>query len=122
MTTKTDTLCDCGHVAKSDGMTPGYGIAPDGTKHCFACCAERDKAQMREKGRATLYWAKSADGWHVSNWPGTLKIKPRRVSHGRHNMARMRTDVWFTFEGQHWHGVTYGEWTQILHCRRLKNQ
>lgn len=106
-----------GHVATVDAMI------------CYACCAETDQADMVADGRATLYLTHDqiprgtcypfADG-HVSNWPGTLKLKCR-VKRGHHNIARHRYDAWFTGpDGKPWHGVQYGDNTQILHCRRVR--
>jgi hypothetical protein len=121
----------------------------DGTERriCYDCSAERERAHMREHGKTTLYLVESTEelpcecppAWaahhhpgrqthqvkrfSVTDWPGRLVIKlpdgyyPRK---GRHNIAGTRRDVWFTFEGRTWHGVQYGEDTQLLHCRRLK--
>jgi hypothetical protein len=53
-------------------------------------------------------------------WPGTLKIRCG-VRTGRHNIAGKRYDVWFVGpDGKNWHGVTYGDNTQICRVRRLK--
>lgn len=54
------------------------------------------------------------------SWPGTLKIKCH-VRTGRHNIAGTRYDVWFTFNGKNFYGVTYGDKTQICHIRRIKD-
>lgn len=70
-----------------------------------------------EHGKITLYLS---NGDKVTNWPGSLRIRAYRVKHGKHNIARTRTDAWFTFEGANWHGVNYGKDSQILHCRRTK--
>jgi hypothetical protein len=56
----------------------------------------------------------------LTNWPGSLSIQVRRIKTGHHNIAGKRYDVWFTFEGHEWHGVQYGDNTQICHCRKLK--
>lgn len=109
-------------VKPENGFTTGYGTDSEGRRHCYACCAERDRQSMRETGRATLYLVKRDDGWHATNWPGSLDIKlhaePRK---GYHNMARYRYDVWFDAFGRSWHGVQYGDNTQILHCRSVKS-
>ena len=122
------TTLDCGHPpSEHSDCTTGYGIDKNGKKHCYTCCGERDKADMRSSGKATLYlsskphpqfdWQKR---YFVSNWPGSLLIEVGFVKKGRHNIAGTRCDVWFTFEGAEWHGVQYGENTQICHCKRVK--
>lgn len=111
----------------------GYGTYDGGAKICYGCIAERDLAHMRETGKATLYLTMVAEfpgpgmvppiGWPthiVSNWPGTLKFPVRRVRKGRHNMAGVRYDFAFEVEGSPWVGVTYGDNTQIAHCRKVK--
>lgn len=111
-------------------------IADNGDKTCFDCCALVDREYMREHGRIDLYltheksltieraYTTNQEWTHiakVSNWPGTLSI-PCRVKKGRHNMARWRYDAWFTFEGQSWHGVQYGDNTMIIHCKKIKGK
>ena len=115
-------ILDCGHApsAHSD-FTTGYGIDRDGKKHCYACCADDDRKQMQETGRITLYLSESKTGeWSVSNWPGSLRFPCNVPRVSRHNIARWRYDVWFTANGENWHGVQYGDNTQICHCRRTK--
>jgi hypothetical protein len=113
---------DCGEV-KPVGTScgTGYGYDKENRIICYACCGERDKKQMQETGRATLYLVES-DGQHwVTNWPNTLKFSAG-VSVGRHNIAGRRYDAWFhDHTGARWHGVTYGDNTQICHCKRLKH-
>lgn len=104
----------------------------DGSILCDECCGEEDRRAMVETGRATLYLSYQdygKRGWlgekyvsaTVSNWPGTLKFHSNLIKVGRHNMAGTRYDVWFKGpDGKDWHGVQYGENTQICHCRRIK--
>lgn len=141
-------ILECGHPeSPHSDITRGYGTNKDGKRHCYACCAEHDKADMIATGRATLYLCgvdvppegserggMASQGpsmipsqrpkvrrWYVKNWPGSLSFPVRHMRKGRHNMARSRYDVWFTGpDGTEWHGVQYGENTQILHCRRVK--
>lgn len=115
-----ETKLDCGHEATPTECSPGYGIDREGKKHCFACCAERDKTDMRENGKICLYLTKGAEDWKVTNWPGSLSIPVPQPKTGRHNLAGSRYDVWFSFERKLWHGVQYGENTQICHCKRIK--
>lgn len=116
---------DCGAAI----VAAQYGIW-DGRKVCYACCAKRDAAYMRERGSALLYLDTSltyqtihgAAGWRVTNWPGSLVISVDRSRQGKHNIAGVRYDVWFAFEGQQWHGVTYGDNTQLCHCKRINSR
>jgi hypothetical protein len=121
-----------------------YGKTAEGKIRCFTCCAEEDKAQMDRlhmdhTGKICMYLThrpfpmhndRGAQKWimgttvagTLTNWPGTLSF-PCRVKIGRHNIARYRYDVWFTdHNGNPWHGVTYGEKTQICHCHRIKGR
>jgi len=92
---------------------------------CYACCAERDKKHMKEKGEIALYL--SDDGAmssaRVGNWAGTLNYKVVRYSRSKHNIAGVRYDVWFRDDdGALWWGVNYGHNSQLTRCRRLKRQ
>lgn len=121
---------DCGQVKPvgTSGGT-GYGYAehadnPDAKPICYECCGKREKALMIETGRATLYFTPIKDAhWNkckVTDWPGTLEFIGG-YSIGRHNMAGKRYDVHFKGpDGAQWHGVTYGDNTQICHCKRTK--
>lgn len=131
----------CGKECKPLGYgDTRYGKTSDGKKICFACCAERDKATMDREGRICLYlthdaFPRATDQWgatnkcmgsttsgKVANWPGTLAF-PCHVKVGRHNIARTRYDVWFTdHNGNPWHGVQYGDNTQICHCRKISRK
>lgn len=108
-----DTCDRCNKTLGSDGFSAGYGIDMRGMKYCYGCCALNDAEQMRRDNRITLYLAKD----EVTNWPGSLRIPVRAQRIGRHNMAGKRYDVWFRFAGKQWHGVQYGDNTQICHCR-----
>ena len=127
--------CDrCGLDKTHDANhTTGYGVMPDGQKHCFACCGETDAELMASMVDAMrqglkvqplcLYLSRQPDGSHsVTNWPGTLTIRPTHVSKGCHNIARWRYDVWFNANGAEWHGVQYGDNTQIVHCKPLRKK
>lgn len=117
--------CDqCGKAKESQGIGTGYGLDDNGQKICYECCGENDKAAIRimDIGEKTyLYLSKDDNGWCVSNWPGTLKIrihhKPRK---GGHNFAGCRYDVWFEYYGKNYWGVQYGDNTQICHITRIR--
>jgi len=102
------------------GVTTGYGLDENDNKVCYDCCAEKDKKVMREQGKISLYLSNDNLKYKVTNWPGTLCFIPYHVTTGRHNIAGIRYDVWFLFEGKSWHGTTYGNNTQICHCKRAK--
>lgn len=115
-------ILDCGHEpSEHSSFTTGYGTSPDGKTYCYQCCADRDKQQMRDDGRTTLYLVKDGESYKATNWPASLTFHPFHVRKGHHNIARTRYDFWFSFEGQPWHGVQYGENSQVAHCRRVKS-
>lgn len=118
----TDTILDCGHVPTPDahGIGTGYGRdAADGRTYCYACCADRERARMVESGRATLYLSTATR--EITDWPGMLRFRALSIRKGRHNIARTRYDVGFVGpDGQPWHGVQYGDNTEIIHCKRVK--
>jgi len=113
---------DCGEVkpVHHGRITTGYGYDEYDNIVCFECCGKRDAATMRETGKATLYLTSDKGEYFVSNWPSTLKLSAY-VRRGRHNIAGKRYDAWFWFENTKWYGVTYGDNTQICHCKRLKH-
>jgi len=102
-------------------ITTGYGINPDGKIVCFSCCGFEDRARMMMEDRITLYLVKRNGEYRVTNWPGTLDLSCR-VTKGRHNIARTRYDAYFAFGGRLWHGVNYGENSQILHCKASQRE
>lgn len=126
------TIFDCTrcgqHIEHTDTLTTGYGTNAQGEKVCFVCCGILDKAKMHDTGKATGYLVKTTDQsnlplWKVTNWPGTLSYTVKYQRKGHHNIARTRQDVWFEDEhGHNWHGVQYGNMTQLCHCKRLKTR
>lgn len=95
--------------------------------------SETDKALMRDAGKITLYLVRgpklppklgSDDRVvaHLVNWDASLSIPTRRIKRSPHNIARYRYDTWFVFEGDVWHGVQYGDMTQLCHCKRTKTK
>lgn len=123
MRTLNDTArcADCKTLLEPIGHSPGCGLRSDGSKLCYACCAIVDADQMDKTGKATLYLRGNLlTGQELTNWPGSLRITVFVSKSGKHNMAGCRTDVWFRFNKQFWHGVQYGENTQLCHCKRVK--
>ena len=106
------------------GCSTGYGEDSQGNKICFECCGKQDRGEMLRTGRATLYLSGGTArfyGEKITNWPGSLEFKASLVKKGHHNIAGSRYDVWFHGPDNHlWHGVQYGENTQLLHCQRTK--
>lgn len=133
---QVQTCADCGN------STHKYGLDSTGLYHCYRCCAQRDLDDMRATGKAMLYLTLvDATPQHtrttylgstqrkaakLTNWPGSLTldnvcIQYTRYGHYTPNAGYMpRSDVWFTFDGAWWHGVSYGNYTQLTHCRRTK--
>lgn len=126
MQTATETTCDrCGSKCEGAGIGSGYGRMADGQIRCYSCCALEDRERMAQDGRIVLYLSRvngGPNGWELTNWPGTLRIPVRCASVGRNNLAGTRRDVYFAFEGREWHGVQYGESSQLCRCRALKVQ
>ena len=113
----------CRNIEYVSAFSEGYGVDTEtGHKICYACCGKADADRMEKDGKATLYLSRDKDGegLSVGNWPGTLKLPVNHVRKGHHNIARTRTDVWFMFRGQRWHGVQIGRWSDICHCKRNK--
>ena len=86
-------VCTCGHpptARDADSCGTGYATDDKGDPYCYTCCADRDRADMIETGRATLYLvsrpnpnpatvgsdmrARAARHWFVTNWPGSLEF------------------------------------------------
>jgi hypothetical protein len=108
----------------------GYATLDNGYYLCYECCGinDRNKLLNSQPGdRFTQYLVFRNDCQFITNWPGTMEITPFTVSKGSHNMARYRYDTWFCLkkdngEKLYFHGVTYGDMTQIHHVRRLKRK
>lgn len=114
----------CGAECKPNGAGTGYGVTQAGERICYKCCGEMDRERLlnaKPGEKSFLYLTVSEGESYLSNWPGTLKIQvyPKR---GKHNIAGRRYDVWFSFGAHEFHGVNYGENTQICHIKRLKNE
>jgi hypothetical protein len=76
---------------------------------------------MLETKRATMYLVKEGDNWYVTNWIGNIRYLAS-VKKGRHNIARTRYDAWFHGPmNTIWHGVQYGENTQVIWCKEIKH-
>ena len=128
-----DIFCErCGKkIVSKYEFTTGFAYYVDENgkriKICYNCCADIERSEIEkckpgDKYILYLHYEKNGEygSSYVCNWPGTLKyICGVRV--GRHNIARVRYDVWFTDHiGREWYGVRYGDNTEICHCKLLK--
>lgn len=111
--------CQQNKVHESEVST-GYGYNSKDEKICFECCGVNDAAELKQlqpKQKAVQYW----DGKNITNWAASLVINPYAVTHGSHNMAGKRTDVYFRFEGRKFHAVQDGNFSQIAYINVLKS-
>lgn len=119
---------DCGHYpSEHSEHTTGYVITKGGMKICRQCCAEHDRQEMirshNSKALPLYLIEKDNRPVFVSNWPRTLKFAVKQFTKGKHNIAGSRIDVWFNGpDGGLWHGVQYGQWTQIVHCLGIRGR
>ena len=124
---------DCGHTIDTNdlGHTRGYGIDENNKKICYGCCAEKDKQYMLNNGKIKLYLVQrgkwqykpndNVSTWNITNWPNSLSFPVIWYEIGGHNFAGIRYDIWFVGPDDHiWHGVQYGENTELCHCKRTK--
>ena len=118
--TTTFTCSQCGKTKTHESeISTGYGTDKDGNKVCFDCCGLNDAKELDglQKGqKAIQYW----NGEAITNWPGTLVIKPYYKTKGRHNIAGTREDIYFRFNGNNFHATQYGNNSQIAHIRKIK--
>lgn len=116
-------ILSCGHApSESNSLAAGYAQDKSGRRICYDCAAQIEQQGMIENKRATLYLTRDNDGYlWITNWSGRLKIKVRYAKKGRHNMARVRFDAWFVFNGYWWHGTSYGLNTELIHCKQTKD-
>lgn len=119
---------DSKYCSVCGSMVIGGSYATDGRGEvvCYCCCAVSDVRRMVVTGKIELYLSPlgRADRYlryKITNWPGTLRCEISYVRVGRHNMAGKRYDAWFCGPDNYlWHGVQYGDNTQILRCSRTK--
>ena len=120
-------VCElCGAECKSNGIAAGYAITDEGMKICYDCCGKIDMEHLKNAKLGNKYYfylCEEKEGecvkYFVSNWPGTFKLRvyPKE---GRHNIAGKRMDFWFEYYGNNFHGVQYGNDSQIAHVRCVK--
>jgi len=119
-------ILECGHEPSAhEAFTIGYGSDELGNRSCYDCIAVLDRNEMNRTGKATMYLSSEElipglKSWKVTNWPGSLVFTiGGAIKYGKHNFAGTRYDVWFSASGATWHGVQYGDNTQIVHCKRV---
>lgn len=110
-------IFDCGHN-NNDGK---YVLDNDGKTYCYECNAEKELTNMRETGRATMYFVEKNSQYFVAIRTGFISWPVLRAKTSFHNLAGVRYDYWFRIhDGTLWHGYTVGDNTQIAHCKRVK--
>lgn len=92
-----------------------FGYDKNKRKYCYSCCGKFDEEVMQKYGKIDLYYCNNT----ISNWPGTLKIVPTKVTVGYHNICRTVTYVYFKFNNENWTGKNLGN-NDILRCKRVK--
>lgn len=128
-------LLDCGHPPSDHSdITTGYGRwkneeTGEWQTFCYACGAEKERDWMIVKGKTILYLVQHNDGTcEITDWPGELRFRVLSLRKGRHNIARVRYDVWFHGPDEYggysamWWGVQYGDNTQLCHCKRIRRK
>lgn len=123
---------DCGKVVglrklhdATYSLGTGYGVDKRGKAVCYDCCAIRDGKELEALpygGKTCLYLNEKLHDTvkHITNWSGTLAIPVRYTRQGKHNMAGVRRDVWFSYKGDEYQGTQYGNFSDIVHIRKLK--
>lgn len=124
-TTKKFTCDQCGETKEPaiDSISTGYGTDKDNKKICFTCCGINDLSKLENAkiGDRFTYYLINRDGKHfIENWPGTMSIRIHYVRKGKHNIAGSRYDFWFGYKGNNFHGIQYGNFTQIAHIKTVK--
>jgi hypothetical protein len=122
-----DTILDCGHKPSPHGpYTTGYAYnVTDDKTLCYDCAAKIEHQYMLDNNKTVLYLVRNTSElnpfYEVTDWPGKLRFRVRHMKTGRYNLARKAYHVWFTGPNNtNWHGVTYGDNTQLCHCKRIK--
>lgn len=100
-------------------ITTGYGKNSNGDKVCYQCIGENDDkhlSSMKVGEKVVLYLHEG----RVQNWPNTFSRLVYGLRTSRHNIAGKRYDFWFNHNGRQFHGVQFGDNTQVAHCKLLK--
>ena len=124
-TTTRIECCKCGKPCKPSGISAGYAVDKDGNHYCYTCSSKHEEQTLRELpigGKTYLYltFDKENCRWKLQNWTGLLSIPIYSVKRGRHNFAGNRYDFWFVYHGNTYHGVQYGDNTEVATVTRIK--
>ena len=117
-------ILDCGHYPSEHGdFTTGYGVEPGtGKKFCHECCAQWEREQMINTGRAALYYDEK--NHTVTDWPGQLRFNLCVEWAGSHNWWCIKNVVFMRFigpDGAVWTGKHFNSgYNQIVYCKRTK--
>lgn len=128
---------DCGEAKPfpMKGGGTGYGVRRDDngaeSMSCYACCSERERADMLATGQGVLYLTgirvfgmdpKPGEAMRVTDWPGGLSFPVMSHWTGRHNFGGRVNFVRFIGpDGGEWSGRNVGD-SQICRVRRIKPQ
>ena len=117
-------ICDCGHAPSEHlDITTGYSYDKDDKTYCYDCSAKIERQSMVDTGRAILYLTQKDGVHYVTDWPGRLRFRTGIPQTSKHNIARIRRDVWFHGPDDHvWHGVQYGDNSDLCYCKRTKEK
>lgn len=108
MNATTPELLECGHAeSPHSSFTRGYGTDDQGNRHCYDCCARRDREAMLATGRIVLYI--DSKGENVTNWPGSLSFEVGTIRASRIGFCRDGRLAYFRGLGMY------------ARCRRLKD-
>ena len=105
-----ELILDCGHKESAHSeYTRGYGTDKDGKKHCYKCCLEMDKKEMRKTGKCFAYHSKENGKDVISSWPGlTISDKVEILNYSTDNFGGKRTYLRFVFDNEIWSGFSMG--------------
>ena len=107
----------CGNKFVKTGCGTGYGVDKNNNKICYECCGKNDIENLKNGSlNVGLYYSNGK----ITNWINNLVINPYRHKTGKHNIAGIRHDVWFTCGNKKYHGIQYGYNSEILHYKQVK--
>ena len=103
---------------------PGYGKDRDGNIVCYDCAGKMDAdtlESLKPGEWMDLYLVNDVDGnYWVQNWPGSLKFNIYPPPHWQAQSFRNWYDIWFFFRNNRYHGVKYGNNTEIVHIQKVR--
>ncbi len=120
--------CDyCKEDKEYISTTPTGFIKYHNKTICFGCYTRIDIDNMRITGKGILRLHRedtlpSEPLRYTMRNLGTLRLPVNRIITKNYVKHSTRRDIWFDLYDQIWHGVQYGDFTQLCHCRRLKQR